>query len=63
MYYQLVMQKLKKIWFHPESPVLKYHQELFNSFCLSSLASDFYVINDNRAGTELTNRIEELLIF
>ena len=49
------------IVFHPQSPVLKYHQKMYNCCCLSSLASSFHIIHDNRAVTALENRIEESL--
>ena len=52
------MQKYRKIEFHPESPVLKYHQESYNSCCLSILASTFHIIGDNRAITVLAYHIE-----
>ena len=41
--------------------MLKYHQKLSNGCCLSSLASSFHSIGDNRAATSLENRIEESL--
>ena len=47
--------------FHPEAPVIKYHQNLSNSFCLSSLSPAFHIIGDNRAATSLANIIEESL--
>ena len=47
--------------FHPESPVLKYHQKLSNRCYLNSLASDFHSIGDNRAVSALENCIEESL--
>ena len=51
----------EKVQFHPEAPVIKYHQNSSNSCCLSSVASDFHFIGDNRAVTALVNRIEESL--
>ena len=38
-----------KVQFHPVAPVMKYHQKTSNICCLSSLASVFCCINDNRA--------------
>ena len=37
---------------------LKYHQKLSKNCCLSSLASAFYIIDDNKAETALSNCIE-----
>ena len=48
----------EKIEFHSEAPVLKYHQELSNGCCLSSLASSFHSIVDNRDVTSLENIIK-----
>ena len=53
--YQLVIE------FRPEAPVLQYHQQLSNSYCLSSLASAFRNIGDKRAATALSNCSEESL--
>ena len=61
LYFQLVMQKLQKIEFFPEAPVLQYHQQLSNSCCLSGSASNSRSIGDNRAVAALSNRIEESL--
>ena len=47
--------------FQPAAPVLKYHQMSCISCCLSSLASAFHGIGDDRALTALVNRIEESL--
>ena len=44
--------------FHPAAPVLEYYQKLSNICCLSSLASAFHCINDNRALLSLVNIIE-----
>ena len=27
----------RKVWFHPVAPLIKYHQNISNSFCLGSL--------------------------
>ena len=51
----------EKIEFHLEAPVIKYHQESYNSCCLSILAAPFHSIGDNRAVTDLENSIEESL--
>ena len=51
----------KKIHFHPAAPVINYHQKSYNSCCLSSLASYFHFIGDDRAVTALVNCIEESL--
>ena len=47
-----------KLQFHPAAPVIKYHQKIPNSCCLSSLASAFHCINDNRDKPNLVNSIE-----
>ena len=52
----------RKLQFHLAAPVMKYHQNTYNSCCLSSLASTFQCINDNRAVIALVNGIEESLI-
>ena len=49
---------IDEIQFHPEEPVIKYHQRLSNSCCLSSLSPAFNSIIDNKAVTSLVNRIE-----
>ena len=49
----------RKIGFHPEAPVQKYHQQMSNNCYLSSLASTFYSIGYNSDATSLANRIEE----
>ena len=49
------------IVFHPEAPVMKYHQNLANSCSLSGLASAFHIICDTRAATDLDNHIVESL--
>ena len=41
--------------------MLKYHQKASNSCCLSSLASAFHSIGDDRAVPDLVNCIEESL--
>ena len=51
----------RKVQFHLAAPVMKYHQKTSNSCCLSSLASDFHCMNDNRAVLYLVNIIEESL--
>ena len=51
----------EEIQFHSPAPVIKYHQKFSNSCCLSSLASAFHGIGDNRAVTTLANCIEESL--
>ena len=50
-----------QVQLHPSAPLIKYHQKTSNSFCLSSLASAFHCIGDNKAVTELVNSIEESL--
>ena len=50
-----------KVQFHPSAPVIKYHQNSPNSFCLSSFASDFHFNGDDRSVTDIVNRIEESL--
>ena len=51
----------RKLQFHPAAPVIKYHQKKYNSSYLSSLASAFHFINDNRSVPALVNIIEESL--
>ena len=51
----------KKLEFHPEALVIKYHQKSSNSCCLSSLASAFHFIGDYRSVTAFVDRIEESL--
>ena len=51
----------KNLRFPTEAPLIKYHQKSSNSFCLSSLASAFHCIGDNRSVTDLVNKIEESL--
>ena len=51
----------EKIVFHPEAPVIKYNQKSSKNCCLSSLASAFHIICDNRVATALENRIERSL--
>ena len=48
-----------EIQFQPAAPVIKYHQKLSNSCCLSSLASAFHSIGYNWDVTSLVNCIEE----
>ena len=47
----------KKGEFYPAALVIKYHQNSSNSCCLSSLASDFHFIGDERSVTALVNHI------
>ena len=51
----------KKVKFHPVEPVIKYHQKLSTSCCLSILSSAFQFICDNRSVPSLMNHIEESL--
>ena len=51
----------QKVRFYTEAPLIKYHKNIPNSCCLSSLASAFHCVCDNRAFTALVNRIEESL--
>ena len=48
-----------KVQFHPELPLIKYHQKSSNSCCLSSLASAFHCIGNNRVVSALVNRTEK----
>ena len=48
----------EEIEFCPRAPVLKYHQGSSGSCCLSSLASAFHGIGENKAETSLVNHIE-----
>ena len=45
----------QKVKFCTEAPLIKYHQKRSNSYFLSSLASAFHCICDNRAFTTLVN--------
>ena len=49
----------RRVQFHPEAPLIKYHQNSSNSCCLSSLASAFHCYSDNRSVSALVNCIEE----
>ena len=51
----------ENIVFCPELPVLEFHQNISNSCCLSSLASDFHIIENNRVLNALMNRTGEPL--
>ena len=48
----------RKVKFHSEAPLIKCHQQPYNSSFLSSLESSFYCINDNRYVLALVNGIE-----
>ena len=48
-----------EIQFHLAALVIEYRQKWSKSCCLSSLASAFHIIGDNRAGTILVNFIKE----
>ena len=48
----------KKVRFRTEEPLIKYNQKIYNSCCLSSLASAFHCIGENRDVTDLVNLIE-----
>ena len=49
----------RKVQFHPAAPVMKYHQNTYNSCCLSGIASSIYCYNKNRAIPAPVNSIEE----
>ena len=49
----------RKVQSHPEASLIKYHQKISNSCFLSSLAADFHCIGDNRAVSDIVNRIKE----
>ena len=51
----------KKVQFHPEAPLIQYHQNSSNICCLITLALNFHCIGDNRAVTAIVNLIEESL--
>ena len=51
----------QKVRFRTEAPLIKYHQKIYNSCCLSSLASAFHFIGDDRVVTSVVNCIEESL--
>ena len=48
----------ENIVFHPEAPVLKYHQKSSNIFCLRSLVSAFRSIGNKRASPALVDKIK-----
>ena len=48
----------RRVQFHPEAPLIKYHQKSSNSCCLVILASDFQCYYENRAVYGPLNRIE-----
>ena len=47
--------------FHNDAPMLKYCQKSFNSYCFSSLASDFAIIKQIKAANNISMHIEEYL--
>ena len=47
--------------FHNDDPMLKYHQKLLNSYCSSSLESDFASIEQTKASNAISLRTEESL--
>ena len=49
----------EEIEFNPITSLIKYHQELSNIFCLSSLAASIHSIGEMKAATSLANYIEE----
>ena len=49
---------IEEIEFHLRAPMLKYHQESYNSCCLSSPATAFHIIDKNKAADALANRID-----
>ena len=52
--------KIKTIaQFHPASPLIKYHQKIYNSSCLSSLESQFHCINYSSSVPALINSTKE----
>ena len=51
----------QKVSFCTEAPLIKYHQMIYNSCCLISLASSFHCFGDIRAVVALVNLIEESL--
>ena len=51
----------QKVRFCKETPLIQYHQKRSNGCCLSSLASAFHCIVENRDVTDLLNIIEESL--
>ena len=44
---------------HNDAPMIKYFQKLFNSYCFSSLASDFSSIKQTKSSNDISLRIEE----
>ena len=47
-----------KIKFHSKAPMLKYHQNSFDSFCFSGLFSAFSSINQTESLNSIAMRIE-----
>ena len=48
----------REVQFHLAATVMKYHQNTYNSCCLSILESAFHCINENRSVIDLVNSIE-----
>ena len=51
----------RKVRFHPTEPLIKYHQNTSNSYCLGSLELSFHCIDENWAVSALVNIIKEPL--
>ena len=47
--------------FQNDVPILKYYQKSLNSYCFSSLASEFDSINHNKAANDVSFSTEESL--
>ena len=48
----------QKVRFRTEAPLIKHHQHISNSCCLSSLESAFHCIGNNRYVAAISNLIE-----
>ena len=49
----------EKVKFHSKAPMLKYCQKSLNSFCLSSLVSDFSSFKQTKDANTTSKRIKE----
>ena len=53
---------VEKMKFHSNAPMLKYHKNLFNSFCFISLELSFDGINQIKDANDIAMHIEESLM-
>ena len=52
---------MEKFKFHNDAPMIKYFQKLLNSFCFSSLESDFASIKQTKVVNSISMHTEESL--